>query len=205
MVAAETRRTVAGMAAFVGIPCHRWAAVDVETTGFDPRYGRVVEIGVILVDDGRVTDIFDTLINPGIGPGPIHTHGNTPAMLAGVPRFGDIAAALAEALDGRVLVGHNLSFDTRFLGTEFDRAGGNFIPGRGVCTMRQIGGSLQQAARKAGVRSRRAHRALHDAETAAHIAARLARWHNTRPADVWIFDNAACPTPLHPREAARAA
>lgn len=72
MVAAETRRTVAGMAAFVGIPCHRWAAVDVETTGFDPRYGRVVEIGVILVDDGRVTDIFDTLINPGIGPGPIH-------------------------------------------------------------------------------------------------------------------------------------
>ena len=41
--------------------------LDFETTGLSPNTGdRAIEIGAVLVEDGRITDRFQKLMNPGL-------------------------------------------------------------------------------------------------------------------------------------------
>jgi DNA polymerase-3 subunit epsilon len=42
-----------------------FAVIDVETTGIDPSVDRVVEVACAVVRDGKETDAFSSLINPG--------------------------------------------------------------------------------------------------------------------------------------------
>ncbi|MBD5785095.1 DNA polymerase III subunit epsilon [Cellulosimicrobium terreum] len=102
-----------------------FAVVDLETTGFSPRLGdRVAEVAVVLVDDaGQVEDEWCTLVNPERDLGPQHVHGIAAADVALAPTFARVVPALLRLLDGRVLVAHNASFDTRFLRAELGRAG----------------------------------------------------------------------------------
>jgi DNA polymerase-3 subunit epsilon len=40
--------------------------LDFETTGLSPQYGdRAIEIGAVLIENNRVTDRFQSLMNPG--------------------------------------------------------------------------------------------------------------------------------------------
>ena len=52
--------------------------------------------------------------------------GITHEMLAGAPRFAELADELHERLAGRVFIAHNARFDYGFLRREFDRAGIKF-------------------------------------------------------------------------------
>jgi len=109
-----------------------FAVVDVETTGFSPETERIVEVGVVVLDDvGVEVGSFCTLLNPGCHPGPTHIHGITPAMIEGSPTFGSVHCFLADLLSGRVVVGHNIDgFDLDFLRAECRRAGGEaLVPG----------------------------------------------------------------------------
>ena len=48
---------------------------DVETTGFNPKKDRILEIGLVLMDeDGATIDEFESLVNPmrDIGNSEIH-------------------------------------------------------------------------------------------------------------------------------------
>lgn len=101
-----------------------WVVVDVETSGMTPAVDRVLSVAaVVMGDDGEVVEEFATLLNPGVDPGPVHVHGLTPALLAGKPRFPDVAAELDRVLDGRTVVAHNAAFDASFLAAEARRAG----------------------------------------------------------------------------------
>ena len=42
-----------------------FAVIDVETTGFSPANDRIVELCILFLDtDFRVTNVFDSLLNP---------------------------------------------------------------------------------------------------------------------------------------------
>ncbi len=43
---------------------NRLAFVDIETSGTRFKYDRVIEIGIILVEDNKVVAEYQTLINP---------------------------------------------------------------------------------------------------------------------------------------------
>ena len=68
--------------------------------------------------DGIIEQTVVSLLDPGVDPGPTEIHGLTRDMLAGHPRFVDIASDLAELLQGRILVAHNAAFDYAFLAAE---------------------------------------------------------------------------------------
>lgn len=112
------------------------AIVDLETTGGDPRADRVTEVGVVLVD-GAQRQEWSTLVNPGVSiPLSIQRFtGITDDMVAGAPRFSDIAEELAALLHGRLFIAHNARFDHGFLRNEFARVGLEFAP-RVLCTVR---------------------------------------------------------------------
>ena len=102
-----------------------YAVVDTETTGFSPTHGdRVLEVAVVLLDDeGHVEREWETLLNPDRGVGPQHVHGISAAAVARAPRFPDVAPYLARLIARRLVVGHNVAFDARFLLAEFAAAG----------------------------------------------------------------------------------
>ncbi len=160
----EPRATMVAMAG--------WVVVDVETSGMTPEVDRVLSVAaVVLGDRGEVVEEFTTLLNPGVDPGPVHVHGLTPALLAGKPRFADVAAELGRVLEGRTVVAHNAAFDASFLAAEARRAGLEPPLQKYVCTLDLAGRlhlstrdlKLSTLAQHFGVEQRAAHDAHDDA------------------------------------------
>lgn len=110
------------------------AIVDVETTGSNPLRDRVIEIAIIRSDGAGQ---FSSLVNPGRALSPFITSltGITDQDLADAPRFEDIAAEIADLLEGAVLTAHNARFDYAFVRNEFRRIGISFIAPT-LCTVR---------------------------------------------------------------------
>ena len=65
------------------------AVVDLETTGSQPAWDRITEIGVIEVDGFEVSSEWSTLVNPGAAiPAPIQAFtGISSEMVARAPSF----------------------------------------------------------------------------------------------------------------------
>ncbi|MFD5116767.1 DEDDh family exonuclease [Streptomyces sp. NPDC058391] len=164
-----------------------YAVVDVETTGL-ARDDRIVSAAVYRLDArGEVEDHWYTLVNPERDPGPVWIHGLTSDVLAGAPLFPEVAAELAERLDGRVLVAHNAIFDWSMIAREYARAERTAPTRQRLCTIalsKELGlplpnHKLESLAAHFGVVQQRAHHALDDARVLAeafrpslHAAAR---------------------------------
>jgi DNA polymerase-3 subunit epsilon len=161
-----------------------YAVVDLETTGLFPgRHDRVVEIGVVLVDrDGTTVGEWCSLVNPRRDLGPQHIHGIQARDVLRAPSFAEVAGDVAALLAGRVVVSHNLAFDTRFLVAEYARLGATapLERERGLCTMHLSGQYLNSPARSlsaccasAGITHDELHSALHDARACAGLLTRF--------------------------------
>ena len=89
----------------------RYIAFDVETP--NARNHRMSAIGVNVVEDGRVTESFGTLVNPEthFDPFNIALTGITPAMVADAPTFPQLWTRLRPLMESGVLVAHNAPFD----------------------------------------------------------------------------------------------
>lgn len=103
-----------------------FAVLDLETTGLSPDRDRITEVGVVKARRGEVVGEFATLVRPGIPipAGITAVTGITDAMVAGHPPIEAVLPTLLEFLGtDSVLVAHNASFDTRFLGAALARHG----------------------------------------------------------------------------------
>lgn len=99
--------------------------------------GHILEVAVIRIEDGKITDEFTTLVNPDINVPYFITKltGITTSDLQSAPSFGDIAERLLEIMDGALFVAHNVRFDYSFLKQEFRRVGVDFDPPQ-FCTVK---------------------------------------------------------------------
>ncbi len=155
------------------------AIVDVETTGLDPDNDRVIEIAVVHMWRGEVTDSYVTLVNPGrdLPPEVVSITKITPESLVDAPRFDSVAAEVARRLEGRVFVAYNLPFDRGFVTAELARAGVTWVPDAGidplvfVRELHKTQGSkrLSAVAARLGIALDNAHRADADAIAAGHV------------------------------------
>lgn len=178
-----------------------YAVLDTETTGFSPATGdRVLEVAVVLLDSAaRFEGEWETLLNPGRGVGPEHIHGITPAIIEHAPGFADVAAYLANLLAGRLVVGHNVAFDARFLHAEFE-AVGMAVPlqaNRCLCTQALARDllpgpkrTLAACCEQAGVDHTNAHSALGDTRATAELLRYFVR-HSPVPAPWRALHDAA--------------
>ena len=165
-------------------PALRFAVVDTETTGLNDAFDRVLELAVVHADGlGAVTDTFTWRTRPEDGRhGAEHVHHISRTDLATAPPFSAVAHELTEALRDRTLVAHNAPFDTRFLASEYRRAGRS-IPAalaRPLCTLNLAARldmaplRLSEVARALGSpQPNTAHRATDDAVATAQLLAPL--------------------------------
>lgn len=155
------------------------AFIDVETNGRSARTGsRVIEIGIVRVEGGKVMAEYQQLVDPRrrIGLEITMITGITRSMCMGQPTFAQQLPAMLPLVEGAVVVGHNVKFDLSFLYGELRRAHVEIGQRLGklpvLDTLRLArkrfgrgGNSLVPLSRRLGIEPVGAHRALADAKT----------------------------------------
>jgi DNA polymerase-3 subunit epsilon len=160
------------------------AVIDFETTGLSPAMGdRATEVAIVLLEEGRVVDRFQSLMNAGVHIPAFITSltGISNAMVAEAPEATTVMAEANRFVGMAPMVAHNASFDRKFWEAELGRAGVTAAQPF-ACTMLLARRLYPQApSHKLGVlvdyhrlpKTGRAHRALADAEMAASLLGQI--------------------------------
>ena len=160
------------------------AVIDFETTGATPAQGaRATEVAICLLEGGRIVDRYASLMNGGVRIPSFITQltGITNEMVAAAPPAQVVMREAAAFVGARPMVAHNAAFDRQFWRSELAHCGlqasNDF-----ACTLLLSRRLYPDAPNhKLGTLAQwfnlpvsgRAHRALADAEVAAHLLARM--------------------------------
>jgi len=186
----------------------RLAVIDFETTGISPGQGdRATEVAIVMLEQGQVVDRYQSLMNAGVRIPSFITQltGISNAMLADAPSAAQAMAEASRFVGDVPLVAHNAAFDRKFWQAELARidqpAEQPF-----VCTLLLARRLYPQAPNhKLGSlvdfhglpRTGQAHRALADAEMAAHLLGQIQldlrqRWGIAQPHSALLMDLQRC-------------
>ena len=94
-----------------------YVVFDLETTGFSPIKDKIIEIGAVKVENGKITERFSTFVNPKI-PIPFRITqltSITDQMVMDAPDIETVLPQFLEFIGDAVLVAHNASFDVGFI------------------------------------------------------------------------------------------
>ena len=95
----------------------KYVVLDLETTGLNCYYDRIIEFGAVKVEHGIVTESMDILIDPE-RPLPkriVEITNITDKMLEGQPKITEALPKILNFIGDAILVTHNASFDFSFL------------------------------------------------------------------------------------------
>ena len=103
---------------------------DIETTGLKVTREAITEIGAVVLKNGKITETFQTFVNPGrrLTPEIIGLTGITDTMLADAPSLKEALTAFLQFVNGRVLAAHNAEFDISFIRAGCRKVGLEFEP-----------------------------------------------------------------------------
>ncbi|MBQ9505222.1 MAG: PolC-type DNA polymerase III [Lachnospiraceae bacterium] len=90
---------------------------DIETTGFSADNDKIIEIGAVKVEGGRIADRFSTFVNPE-RPIPFRIKNLThisDEMVEDAPVIADVLPKFLEFVGDSGVVAHNAAFDTGFI------------------------------------------------------------------------------------------
>jgi len=114
-----------------------YAILDIETTGGSPKFEKITEIAIFIHNGERVVKEYSTLINPEKTIPDFITRltGISNEMVAGAPKFYEVAKEIVQLTEGATIVAHNAHFDYAFIRHEFKSLGYNYHRGL-LCTVR---------------------------------------------------------------------
>lgn len=114
-----------------------YAIVDIETTGSHASGNSITEIAIVIHDGKQVLDFYESLVNPNANiPYFIQSlTGISNEMVANAPTFEEIAGQVAELLQDKVFVAHNVNFDYSFIKYQLEQAGYELTTKK-LCTIR---------------------------------------------------------------------
>jgi len=164
------------------------AVIDFETSGLGPANGgRATEIAAVLVRGGCIVGEYQSLMHTGVHVPPFieQLTGISNEMLEGAPPAEQVMREVAEFTRGCPMVAHNAGFDRGFWQFEMRKAEVDPDPAHEfACTVLLARRLYPEAPScKLGQLARwhelpdmgRAHRALADAKTTAHLLIRMER------------------------------
>jgi DNA polymerase-3 subunit epsilon len=157
-----------------------FAIVDIETCAgkYEFRKGRIIDICILLHDGLQVVKKFSTLLDPECYITPFFTKlsGITNEMVAGAPKFHEVAKEILEITEGAIFVAHNAGFDYGFIREEFAALGYKYKR-ETLCTVRlsrkllpgKLSYSLGKLCDSLGIENKARHRAEGDAVATAQL------------------------------------
>ncbi len=91
--------------------------LDVETTGLDYTKERMIEFAAVRLENGKIKDKYETLINPKqhIRKSSMAVHGITQEMVADAPAEEEVMPKILEFIGDYPIVAHNAIFDYNFI------------------------------------------------------------------------------------------
>lgn len=94
-----------------------FTALDVETTGLNPKTDKLIEIGAVKIRDGRITERFHSYVYPGrrLEEKITDLTGITDEMLKDAPQIEEVLPKLFDFVGEDVLLGHRILFDYSFI------------------------------------------------------------------------------------------
>jgi DNA polymerase III epsilon subunit-like protein len=98
-----------------------YCSLDIETSGFDPLTNEILEVGFVFFTIGdkgvKVTEEFTQVFCPSrpVMPQILGLTGISQAELDSAPKFSEYQKVLQDKLGRAVIVGHNITFDIKFL------------------------------------------------------------------------------------------
>ena len=103
----------------------RFVVFDIETTGFSPVHCEIIEIGAVLVEQGKIVDRFSSFVRPqGTIPFQIEQlTGINNRMVQDAPFLEVVLKEFLEFCKDAVLVAHNADFDMSFIMEHSHRLG----------------------------------------------------------------------------------
>ena len=156
-----------------------FVAVDTETNGRAGELCELTEVGAVLVGGGELHEELESLcrVERPLSRGIERFTGITQAMVDDAPPPAEVLPRLAEMLEGRALVAHNASFDSRVLRQAFERCDLKWPRPPVICTVSMarrfapLAGQrrLAKLAESLGIEVEGTHRAMVDARTCARI------------------------------------
>lgn len=95
---------------------NRYAVVDLEATGTGAD-AKIIQIGIVLVENGEIIDSYATDINPYelLDDHIKNLTGITDQQLEQAPDFGQVAGRIYDMIGDAIFVAHNVKFDANLL------------------------------------------------------------------------------------------
>lgn len=148
-----------------------FVALDVETTGLDPRTDEIIEIAIVTFNRAEVLDSWSTLVRPSKAPGAeiVQLTGIQPDELRDAPGIDQLRSTVRQKLGSYPIVGHSVEFDIAMMASsgidlanrplDTFRLSSLFLYGLPAYNLGAVAAALDVTAGEF-------HRALADAETA---------------------------------------
>lgn len=159
-----------------------YVVFDIETTGFVKTKNKVIEIGAVKVENGKITERFSEFVNPK-EPIPFEIEqltGINDGMVVDAPEITEILPRFLKFCEGCLLVAHNAHFDMGFISYNAKMQGLNedftYLDTVGISRAffpTQAKHTLDAVAKTMGVSLENHHRAVDDAEATAQIFVRF--------------------------------
>lgn len=94
-----------------------YVVLDLETTGLDPAFDSIIELAALRVENNKITQSFQSLIQPGFEIQPFITEltGITNEMLSSAPDLEQVLPDFLDFIGNSIVVGHNVNFDINFI------------------------------------------------------------------------------------------
>ncbi len=94
-----------------------YVCIDLETTGLNPKRDKIIEIGAVIVEDGRIVEKWETFVNPNRR---LEEHitaltGICDEQLSEAPAIEEVLPRLLAITEDKVLLGHRVLFDYSFI------------------------------------------------------------------------------------------
>lgn len=94
-----------------------YVVLDLETTGLNPKLDKIIEVGAVKVVQGKQTDFFETMVNPGrkLKEQTTEITGIKDEDLENAPYLEEVLPKLLDFIGENCLVGHRILFDYSFV------------------------------------------------------------------------------------------
>jgi len=114
----------------------KYCVIDIETNGSKPETAQVIEVGAVMMQNGKVIGSYESFVECAYLPEYISKiTGIVPADLIDAPSHLSVLTKLREFMEDAIFVAHNANFDYGFLNHSFDRFGLGSIGNQKLCSI----------------------------------------------------------------------